>query len=58
MDIYLHGETQSVNLLLPIISRLTIVNPNRETKKKQAICNEQVSYLHALKFANALNKLP
>ena len=42
------------------ILRLTVVS--HETKKKQAIHDEQVSYLAtcstALKFANAVNKPP
>ena len=33
---------------------------SHEAKKKQAICNERVCYLHAapLEFVNVLNKLP
>ena len=43
---------------LPCKSRLTVVSC--EAKKKQAIHDEQVSYLHVapLKFVNALNKPP
>ena len=48
-----------IHIYVPL-SRLTIVS--REAKKKQAVRNERVSYLHlystALKFVNALNKPP
>ena len=38
------GNTRMLELQMLYISRLTIVS--REAKKKQAVRNEQVSYLH------------
>ena len=57
-DCILHNASRVMHFDTMTKSRLTIVS--REAKKKQAVCDEQLSYLHVaplLKFVNAPLKL-